>query len=217
MNAQVLAKNASSPELSRAIVAALANAGEISAWISNHHPSEIMESRNHRLAAPYFAICLEHREAALLLIANDMRGSAFALWRPTYESYMRGHWALNVASEEDFKNIAKNKALPKFDTIIKSLDSKSKNSMFAKTKAKMWEPMSDFAHGGLTLLSRWSSPEGIGSNHPDDETLDLILRLNTYALLAAMGVNYMAGEHGALEEVFVDKVTALLPAIRTMP
>jgi hypothetical protein len=216
MNAQVFEKDPSPPELSPAIVAALTHAGEISDWISNHHPSDIRESRNHRFAAPYFAICLEHREAALLLIANDMRGSAFALWRPTYEAYMRGHWALNVASDEDFKNISKNKAVPKFDTIIKSLDSKSKDSMFAKTKAQMWEPMSDFAHGGLALLSRWSSPVGIGSNHPDDETLDLIVRLNTYGLLAAMGVNYMAGERGVPEGLFVEQVTVLLPAIKTI-
>lgn len=217
MNTHDLTSDKSQPQLSPAIVAALAHADEISDWISDHHPGQIMETRNHRLAAPYFAVCLEHREAALLLISKDMRGSAFALWRPTYESYMRGHWALNVAEDKDFQQIAKTKAVPKFDTIIKALDSKSKDSMFAKTKAKLWDPMSDFAHGGLTLLARWSSPDGIGSNHPDDETLDLILRLNTYGLLASMGVNYMAGEHGVPEAVFVEKVTALLPGIKALP
>ena len=215
MNIHDLAVDESQPRVSPSIVAALARASDISDWLSDHRPGQIMESRDHRLAAPYFAVCLEHREAALLLISQDMRGSAFALWRPTYESYMRGHWALNVADDKDFQQLLRTKAVPKFDSIVKALDSKSKDSMFAKTKAKLWDPMSDFAHGGLTLLGRWSSPDGIGSNHPDDETVDLIVRLNTYGLLAAMGINYMAGDHGVPESVFVEKVTSLLPGIKT--
>ncbi len=69
----------------------MAGADSISDWISKHHPGKVMEKRNHRLAAPYFAVCIEHREAALLLISQNMGASAFALWRPTYENYMRGH------------------------------------------------------------------------------------------------------------------------------
>lgn len=202
------------PVMSPALAAALANADGISDWISKHHPGKIMETRNYRLAAPYFGICLEHREAALLLISQNMRASAFALWRPTYESYMRGHWALNVAEDKDFQQIAKTKAVPKFDTVIKGLDGKSKSGMFAKTKAKVWNPMSDFAHGGLSLLARWSGPDGIGSNHPDDEVLELVVRLNTYGLLASMGINYMAGEHGLSESIFVEKVSAVLSGIK---
>lgn len=140
--------------MSPALVVALANAERISDWITKHHPRKIMETRNYRLAAPHFGICLEHRVAALLLISQNMRASALALWRPTYENYMRGHWALNVAGVKDFQQIAKTKAVPKFDTVIKGLDSKSKSNMFAKTKTKLWNPMSDFAHGGLSLLAR---------------------------------------------------------------
>lgn len=205
----------SQPEMSTAVAAALVSADGISAWISKHHPGKVMETRKHRLAAPYFAICLEHREAALLLILQNMRASAFALWRPTYENYMRGHWALNVAGDNDFQKIAKTKAVPKFDTVIKALDGKS--GMFAKTKARLWSPMSDFAHGGINLLARWSSPDGIGSNHPDGEVLDLIVRLNTYGLLASMGINYMAGEHGLSESIFVEKVSAVLSGIKALP
>ena len=197
------------PAMSPAVAAALASAEGTSDWISKHHPGKVMETRNHRLAASYFAICLEHREAALLLISRNMRASAFALWRPTYENYMRGHWALNVAGDKEFQQIAKSKSMPKFDTVIKALDDKSKWGMFAKTKAKLWNPMSDFAHGGLSLLARWSGPDGIGSNHPDGEVLDLVVRLNTYGLLASMGINHMAGEHGLPESIFVEKVSEI--------
>lgn len=200
-------------ELSPAIVAALTKSELISEWIGEHSPDHILEMPNHRLAAGHFAICLEHREATLLLISQGMSGSAHALWRPTYENYMRGHWALNVAKEIDFKLIATTKAFPKFDTIIKRLDAASNASEFAKTKAKLWDSMSDFAHGGVVLLSRWFGPNGIGSNHPDDEVLGLITRVNTYGLLASMGVNHMAGEHAFPESVFVEKVKMMLPGI----
>ena len=217
MDSHAASPDGSQPEASPAIDAALASADGISDWISKHHPGKVIETRNHRLAARYFAVCLEHREAALLLISQNMRASAFALWRPTYENYMRGHWALNVAGDKDFQQIAKTKAVPKFDTVIKALDGKSQSGAFAKIKAKLWNPMSDFAHGGLTLLARWSGPDGIGSNHPDGEVLDLVVRLNTYGLLASMGINYMAGEHGLSESVFVEKVSAVLSGIEGLP
>ncbi len=206
----------SQPKLSPAFAAVLASADEISDWISKHQPGELVDTRNHRLAAPYFAVCLEHRAAALSLISQNMRTSAFALWRPTYENYIRGHWALNVAGDKDFQQIAKTRAVPKFDTVIKALDSKSKSAMFAKTKAKLWNPMSDFAHGGLNLLARWSGPDSIGLNHTDGEVLDLVVRLNTYGLLASMGINCMAGEHGHPDLVFVEKISAVLPGINVL-
>lgn len=201
--------------MSPAVAATLDRANGISDWISKHHPGKVTETRNHRLAAPYFAVCLEHREAALLLISRNMRSSAFALWRPTYESYIRGHWALNVACDNDFQQIEKTKAVPKFDTVIKVLDGKS--GKFAKIKAKLWNPMSDFAHGGVNLLSRWRGPEGISSNHPDGEVLDLVNRLDAYGLLASMGINYMAGDHGLPESIFVEKLSAVLSGIKAQP
>lgn len=214
METPAISPDRSQAELSPAVAAALVSAHEISEWISKHHPGKVLETRNNRLAAPYFAVCLEHREAALLLISQTMLASAFALWRPTYETYMRGHWALNVAGDNDFQQIAKTKAVPKFDTVVKALDGKS--GMFAKTKAKLWNPMSDFAHGGISLLARWSGPNGIGSNHPDGEVLDLIVRLNTYGLLASMGINHMAGGHGLSESIFVEKVSAVLSGINAL-
>jgi hypothetical protein len=72
-----------------------------------------------------------------------------------------GHWALNVAGDKDFQQIAKTKAVPKFDTLIKALDGKSQSGAFAKTKPKLWNPTSDFAHGGLNLLARWSGPDAL--------------------------------------------------------
>lgn len=198
-------------EPSPAIAVALAESELISEWIGDHSPGQILEARNHRLAAGHFAVCLEHREATLLLISQGTHGSAHALWRPTYENYMRGHWALNVAQEADLKLIAETKAFPKFDTIIKRLDATSDASEFAKTKAEVCAAMSDFAHGGVVLLSRWFGPDGIGSNHPDAEVLGLITRVNAYGLLASMGVNYMAGDEAFPESVFLEKVKAVLP------
>lgn len=75
--------------------------------------------------------------------------------------------------------------------------------------------MSDFAHGGVVLLSRWFGRDSIGSNHPDDEVLGLITRVNVYGLLASIGVNYMAGGHSFPESVFVEKVKSALPQMQS--
>lgn len=66
----------------------------------------------------------------------------------------------------------------------------------------------------MALDAHGSGPDGIGSNHPDDEVLELVVRVNTYGLLASMAINYMAGEHGLSESIFVEKVSEVLSGIR---
>jgi hypothetical protein len=43
--------------------------------------------------------CIEHHQAAHVLVDNDVRGSAFALYRPQFEAYTRAHWYFACASD----------------------------------------------------------------------------------------------------------------------
>ena len=114
--------------------------------------------------------------------------------RATYEALMRGLWAETCANDLDFENLAKRRVQPKFDTIIKRLDAQGQTGpSYAKTKAQAWAPMSEFAHGGLLQLSRWAGQDGIGPRHPDDETADLLTRVDLYGTLACTHLARLAG------------------------
>ena len=193
---------------SPSLVAALSTSIEVSEWIAEHHPKEVLHARRTLIAAPLYGICMEHREAILLLVDHNCRTSAFALWRPVYEALHRGLWAEYCLTESDIERLVKTQHLPKFDTMIKRLDALepgSGNSSYSASKLKVWKSMSDFAHGGFAPLARWAGPDGLGARHPDLEVMQLLWRVDLFGLLACMAVNRLAGretkEHEARIEV----------------
>jgi hypothetical protein len=182
----------SMPILSNAIIDALHESSEISRWISTNHPSSIVQTPTSMLAGPSYGICLEHREAVLLLVEHDCRTSAYALLRPVYEAYMRGLWAEECADESALAQIVRTKELPTMDTVTKQLDKVGGDSNFAQSKAKVWRAMSHYAHGGLRQLERWANADGIGPHHPDGETIEVLHHVNLYGLLALLGIARLA-------------------------
>ena len=184
----------SMPILSSAIFAALRDSSDISRWISTNHPGSIIQTPTSMLAGPSYGICLEHREAVLLLVEHDCRTSAYALLRSVYEAYMRGLWAEECADESALAQIVRTKELPTMDTVTKQLDKVGGDATFAQSKAKVWRAMSHYAHGGLRQLERWASSDGIGPRHPDGETVEVLHHVNLYGLLAVLGIARLAHE-----------------------
>lgn len=187
--------NTVSKELPQAVEKALQHSLEVSIWIRAHHPEHVSGMRRHLLAASYYAICMDHREAVLLLVDHRFRSAAFALWRSIYEALVRGLWAEQCATEQDFERIAQAHALPTFDTMVRRLDALEPgtgDSSYSMVKLKVWKKMSQFAHGELHQLARWAGKDGIGSRHPDVEVVELLQQLDIYGLLACMGVARLA-------------------------
>lgn len=200
------------PILSPTVAFALSASAEVSAWIGAHHPDQVLNSLRHRLAGPLFGICMEHREAILLLVEHDHRSAAFALQRSVYEALMRGLWAVLCLKDKHVEQIVETHEMPSLDTMIKSLDALEPSGVhsFGASKLKVWKMMSHFAHGGVQQLARWTGPDGIGPRHPNDEVIALLKRVDTWGLLACRQVIEMAGlPTGAAE----DKITAQLAAL----
>lgn len=198
------------PPLSATVAQAVDESVDPSDWIVAHHPNQILQTRNHMLAGTLYALSMEHREAILLLVRHNARSSAFALWRPTYEAYMRGYWAENCATDQDFSNIkANNNQLPKLEQIVSRLEKFEPETEHARTKSAVWKTMSHFAHGGIQALARWMGPDGIGSNHPDEEAVSLLRMVNIYGVLACAGAARIAGPHGVEPSLFDAKLAEM--------
>jgi hypothetical protein len=63
-------------------------------------------TKNQVLAA-YVDIALEHHKAIWLLTASELNGSALALVRPIYESYLRALWINKVATAEEIEKASR--------------------------------------------------------------------------------------------------------------
>jgi hypothetical protein len=56
-----------------------------------------------RLATSLFHVCIEHQTGFHVLADNGVFGSAVALFRPQFESFVRESWFLYCASEKQIK------------------------------------------------------------------------------------------------------------------
>ena len=64
------------------------------------------------MEASFFAMCLDHRAGVLLLAEAGSYGSAFALARSVFETYMRGVCMQHCATEVDIKALMDHQRLP---------------------------------------------------------------------------------------------------------
>jgi len=203
-------------KLPPAIQRALDRSDDVSTWIRSHQPQEVpAASLNARLAAPYLAICLDHREAIRLLLEHDSRSAAFALWRSVYEALIGSQWAEACATERDVDQIAATFQMPTIDTMVKRLDALEPgagDSSYGVVKRKVWNRMSHFAHGGFQQLARWAGPAGIAPRHPNAEVVELLWLLDVYGLLACMALSRLAGQDTAEYEVKVRQCLDAPPA-----
>lgn len=159
-----------------------------------HQANTCPPSRRTYTAIALFGLCIEHREAIILLLTFGARSSAYALVRAVFEAYMRGMWALHLATDKQLELFWQHKYDPKVDKIARNLDQKTKGGTFAKLKSSGWQAMSDYAHAGGRQLSRWLVADSIGPAHPDNEVPELLRFVDYYALMSLLGINSAAAD-----------------------
>jgi hypothetical protein len=181
---------------------------ELTEWLIQNQPSNFRYTARSRVAGVFFALTMEHREAAMLLARNGARSSCFALARPVFEAYMRGEWTISCATDEELNRFMEGKYEPKLDTIVKKLGQlpQFSDGVFASIRSSGWESLCDYAHGGIRQVSRWITADGIEPTHGDEEVLEVLHFINLYGLLACVGVAGLAEQDG---EIFLKKATEL--------
>ena len=129
------------------------------------------------LLAAYTDIALEHNKAICLLIKKEVSGSAFALVRPLFETFIRAYWVCACATDSEIIEIC-NKDKDKFpimNEMVKSCDQEySSNNNFQKIKNEVWSPMSSYTHSGLLQISRRFTGCKIKPNYKKDEKLEVL-------------------------------------------
>lgn len=200
--------------LTQEVCAALNASNKRSERLYSHLLTEYPASRRADLGTRWLLLCLDHREAFLLLQLHGARSSAAALLRPIFESYARGYWAINVASDAQLEQVARHE-LPKFETVTKqtsefldralqtgqhvtgltSAEVAARRGCFGEMKRKAWGHLSDFSHGGMSQLANWiNKADGtIGPSHQDRDVLLWLGFVDLQAVLACTALFDVAG------------------------
>jgi hypothetical protein len=183
------------------IDAALANSAELSNWLDNSI---------HKLQTQPYGD-REWMAATLLdLLKSSFTGSAFSLFRPAFETYVRGVWLLRCACDkqvEDFKKDTVKKFIGELIGEIERLPEYDVGTL-SKVKREALGAMHSYTHGGYLQAVRRMTPDQIKPNYSEGEMLEVINSSDTVALLAASEIFSMARRND-LNEAALERMRGL--------
>jgi len=192
-------------------------------------PTTYSGSLRIQYATRWLLLALEHRESFLMLVDANRRSSAYALMRSIYEAWSRGFWASSAASDAQIEAMSKGRYVPKMETIAKELSRQLDASIspaaaaanpelqrgaVARSKAMLWDSLSDFAHGGVQQLARWSEADGtIAPAHIDEEMVWMLRIVDVWGLITCAAL-FDAGGMGIPDVVqeILQELAAARPA-----
>lgn len=174
----------------------LARSQELSEWLDRTiNGLEIKYEDRARLAAACLDIALEHHRALGVLIAHSLNGSAFALVRLLFESYVRGVWIHRCASPEDLAALQADQLDCKFYELVDAIErtpAYSEERVLSEVKRNSWGAMNSFTHSGFLQIVRRLTVDAVTPNYSDAEIAEALTFANTIALLTAVAITAVA-------------------------
>lgn len=143
-----------------------------------------------RLAGGCLSTALEHQKAVLLLIAQKLYGSAFALIRILIETYIRGVWLHRCATENDLSEIEKGRDIGKAGDLISVVEKLEgfEEGVFSEMKRTSWGAMNDYTHTGIRQIVRQNTENTIESNYDEKEVLEALKFASGVGWLVAIAI-----------------------------
>lgn len=126
-------------------------------WLDHHIDDlSVPNKLRTRLAGGCLDQALEHQKAIVLLVANQLHGSAFAIMRMLLEAYVRGIWLNRCATDSELERISNGGGLKSFGKLVEAIDKLEgfEATLFTQIKEQSWTIMNGFIHTGLEQISR---------------------------------------------------------------
>lgn len=135
-------------------------------------------------------LSIEHHTGIHTLVDHGVLGSAFALFRPQFEAYVRGVWYHFCATEDDLSRFLKGSQPPRIDTLIQQLEHKGAyaEGNLRRMKSETWRNLCDFTHGGAIQVKARNTRDEIVRNYQLEHVAGLLTASATVALLAGTAI-----------------------------
>jgi len=175
--------------------AAISRSFAIAKWLAielNELP--VTASLRNRLAGACLSITQDHHCAIILLLQHGLNASAFALARLQFESYVRGIWLAQRATDVQVQQYSMGGEPPSMDRMLESLEKLEAYSggTLSEVKAKSWSNMCSLTHTGSMQANRWLTVDAIEQNYPAEEVAGLARYSACFALLSGVGMATLA-------------------------
>lgn len=164
-------------------------------WIRNIlHDIEVQGDIRSRLALGCLDLALEHREAIVLLISKKLYGSAFALLRSIFESYVRGIWLHRCAEEREVEKFTRDRLDKEFHELIQAIENIEDFSLGVLSRLKMqgWKAMNSYTHSGFQHVIRRMKADTLEPNYREEEILEALNCANALGLLSVLQVAFLS-------------------------
>ena len=165
------------------------------AWLATEVDGLSLDgSLRNRLSAACLSVTQDHHAAIIVLLEQKLYASAFTLARPQYESYVRGLWLANCATDVEVERFATGDEPPGITVLLASLQKVEafENGMLSKIKQDSWRDMCEYTHTGALQAKRWLTEAGIEQNYPAEEIEMLANFAGSIALLSGIGTAMIA-------------------------
>ncbi len=178
---------------------------ELIQWLDqNIDGIEIKSNDRSRIAAGCLDMALEHQKAIILLTSHRLYGSAAALVRLVFESYVRGVWFFYSASDEELQEFKNDKLDKTFDELIKDIEKHEafREGTISNVKKLSWKVMNSFTHSGFYQVVRRNKETEIAPDYSDKEILDALESANSFAILTAIAISDIANNEALAYSVY---------------
>lgn len=193
---------------------------EISRWLCEKlNGIEIPNNNRTRVSAGCFDVSMEHQISVTILTENRLFGSAFALARCAFESYIRGAWFKYCASEQEIENFLKGKFEHTYQKLVDDIEACDKYSGNALSTIKNsgWKFLNDFTHTGSRQVIRRHTETYVESSYPEDEVIDMLDFVNVTSLLAGYDAFFLSKTVDESEAAsFLNKIKEYKGRLRTI-
>lgn len=159
---------------------------------------KVVGGLNVKVSAALLHLSLEHFGAILVLLQNQLHGSAAALVRVQYEALIRGMYFYQCATEQEAEKFFAGTEPPKIKEMIASLEKKPgfTSGVLSSVHSREWRAMNSYTHGGATQVQRRYSDLDLANQYSETDKMNILRSARGMALLAA---THAAIACGALE------------------
>lgn len=149
-----------------------------------------------RVAVALHHLCIEHHLAGHVLVHSGVRGSAFALYRPQFEAYVRANWYFDCASDEELEKFVQGGEPPKMHQLTADLAGTlgQAGEIIRSVKDQAWRSMCAFTHGGAIQVKARAIKDEIRQSFTDEHTSKLLDSMATLSYLGALGIAKVADD-----------------------
>ncbi len=144
-------------------------------------------------------LSLEHFGSIVILVKNNMNGSAHALLRPQFEAVIRALYFQECATDKEIEQFTSGKDPKGLYKMLEGLDKNLDSNSIINFYHLLKNEMHAFTHGGFEQLKRRYTEKELISNFSEEQCKKLIILSRTLAGISATCAAAVAGREDIAE------------------